>query len=71
MNVNMGNVDSALASAAHVVTGTYKYPYNGHVPIGPSCCVADVTKDGARIFSNTQNAYSMRGQRRGRARLER
>jgi len=62
MNVNMGNVDAALASAAHTVTGTYQYAYNGHVPIGPSCCVADVTKDGARLYSNTQNAYSLRGQ---------
>ena len=43
MNVDTGNVDAALASAAHVVSGTYQYPYNGHLPIGPSCCVADVT----------------------------
>jgi CO/xanthine dehydrogenase Mo-binding subunit len=60
MNVNTGNVDGALASAAHVVSETYTYPYNGHVPIGPSCSVADVTKDGARIFSNSQNIYSTR-----------
>jgi len=59
-NVNMGNVGAALGSAAHVVSETYEYPYNAHVPIGPTCCVADVTKDGARIFSNTQNAYSLR-----------
>ena len=32
----MGNVDTALASAAHVVSQTYQYPYNGHLPIGPS-----------------------------------
>ena len=58
--VSTGNVDAALASAAHVVSETYTYPYNGHVPIGPSCCVADVTPDGARIFSNSQNIYSTR-----------
>jgi len=60
MNVNTGSVDSALASAAHVVSGTYTVPYNGHLPIGPSCCVADVRTDGARIFSNSQNIYSTR-----------
>ena len=25
--------------------------------IGPECCVADVTPNGARLFTNTQNAY--------------
>src|SRR5262249_42632497 len=58
--VNIGNVDGALASAAHVVTGTYTVPYQGHLPIGPSCSVADVTSGGARIFSNSQNIYSTR-----------
>jgi len=58
--VDIGNVDAALASAAHVVTGTYTYPYNGHLPIGPSCSVADVTSQGARVFSNSQNIYSTR-----------
>jgi CO/xanthine dehydrogenase Mo-binding subunit len=58
--VDIGNVDSALASAAHVVQQTYTYHYNGHLPIGPSCSVADVTSDGARVFSNSQNIYSTR-----------
>ena len=35
--------------------------YNGHLPIGPSCAVAEVTPGGARIFSNTQDAYNSRG----------
>jgi len=55
-----GNVDAALASAAYTVSQTYKYPYNGHLPIGPTCVVADVTPNGARIYSNTQNAYATR-----------
>ena len=37
-----GNVDAALASAAHTVSGTFKHHYQGHMPIGPSCAVADV-----------------------------
>jgi CO/xanthine dehydrogenase Mo-binding subunit len=50
-----GNVDAALASAAHTVTGTFKHHYQGHMPIGPSCAVADVRTDHATIWSNTQN----------------
>jgi CO/xanthine dehydrogenase Mo-binding subunit len=58
--VDTGDVDKALAAAAHVVSQTYEYPYNGHVPIGPTTVVADVRPDGARIFSNSQNIYSTR-----------
>ncbi len=50
-----GNVDAALASAAHTVSGTFKHHYQGHMPIGPSCAVADVRADHATIWSNTQN----------------
>jgi len=56
-NINPDKVDAALASSAKTVSATYKYHYNGHLPIGPSCCVADVTPDGALIFSNTQSVY--------------
>jgi CO/xanthine dehydrogenase Mo-binding subunit len=58
--VDTGDFEKAFASAARTVSQTYKYAYNGHLPIGPSCCVADVTPAGARIFSNTQDAYGTR-----------
>ena len=54
-----GNVDTALASAAHTVSGSFAHHYQGHTPIGPSCCVADVTATGATIWSNTQNIESL------------
>jgi CO/xanthine dehydrogenase Mo-binding subunit len=54
-----GNVDAALASAAHTVSGTYKHHYQGHMPIGPSCAIADVRADHATIWSNTQNVYNL------------
>jgi nicotinate dehydrogenase subunit B len=50
----VGNVDSALAAAARVVAQTYSFPYNIHGPIGPGCCVADVTPNGAAIYLHTQ-----------------
>ncbi|HEY4348886.1 MAG TPA: molybdopterin cofactor-binding domain-containing protein [Gaiellaceae bacterium] len=55
-----GNVDSAFNAAATKLTATYKYQYNGHMPIGPTCAVADVTATGALVMTNTQDAYTMR-----------
>jgi CO/xanthine dehydrogenase Mo-binding subunit len=59
---SIGNFDSAFAGAAKTVSQVYQYAYNGHLPIGPSCAVADVAADGsgARIFSNAQDVYGMR-----------
>ncbi len=56
---SVGNVDAALASAAHTVSGTFKHHYQGHMPIGPSCALADVTPYNATVWSNTQNVYSL------------
>jgi CO/xanthine dehydrogenase Mo-binding subunit len=55
----IGDVDAALKTAAHVVTGTFAHHYQGHMPIGPACCVADVQADHATIWSNTQNVESL------------
>jgi CO/xanthine dehydrogenase Mo-binding subunit len=55
-----GNVDAALASAAHVVSGEYGFNTISHAPIGPMAAVADVTPDGARIFVGTQGPYQTR-----------
>jgi CO/xanthine dehydrogenase Mo-binding subunit len=57
---NSGNFDSAYASAPIKVSASYRYPYNGHAVIGPTCAVAHVTKDGALVMTNTQNAYVQR-----------
>jgi nicotinate dehydrogenase subunit B len=59
-SVDRGNVDRAIAGAAHVVSHSYAYHYNGHAPIGPACALADVTPDGAIVLQNTQNAYAVR-----------
>lgn len=59
-NINPDKVDAALASAAKVVSATYKFHYQGHLPIGPSCAIADVTPDGAIVYNNTQAAYTTR-----------
>jgi nicotinate dehydrogenase subunit B len=59
ISANVGNVDAALASAAHVVSGTFAHHYQGHMPIGPCCAVADVQADHATIWSSTQNVPSL------------
>ena len=56
-----GNFDTAFKNATQTLSQTYKFHYTGHLPIGPSCCVADVTPNGARIFSNSQDLYTTRG----------
>ncbi len=58
--VLFGDVDAALAAAAHSVSRSYGFHYQGHMPIGPSCAVADVTADGALVLGNMQDAYAMR-----------
>ena len=60
IGANTGNTDAAYASAANKVAATYKYQYNGHMPIGPTCAIADVTSTGALVMANTQDAYTMR-----------
>jgi nicotinate dehydrogenase subunit B len=56
-----GGVDAAYDAAAFKVPlSSYRVHYQGHLPIGPSCAVADVRPNGALIFSNTQRAHTTR-----------
>ena len=58
---NIGNVDAALASAAQTVSAdVHATTTTGHMPIGPSCCVADVHADRRDDLGNTQNVYEPR-----------
>jgi CO/xanthine dehydrogenase Mo-binding subunit len=60
LQVNDGDVDAAIGSAARAVSASYAFHYQGHMPIGPSCAVADVTANGALVFANPQDAYRLR-----------
>jgi nicotinate dehydrogenase subunit B len=55
-----GDVTAALGRAAHVVKATYRGPYQGHMPFGPNCAVADVTPDGTTVMCSTQSVYGTR-----------
>jgi len=57
--LDVGNIDAALASAAHVVSQTYAYPYNAHGGIGPQGVIADVKPTSAVLLTGTENPTSL------------
>jgi CO/xanthine dehydrogenase Mo-binding subunit len=59
---DLGDVDAAIASAAHTVSASYAFDYQAHVPIGPSCAVADVTSTSAVVLTNTQDPFRLQSE---------
>jgi CO/xanthine dehydrogenase Mo-binding subunit len=55
-----GDVSTAFNRATHVVKATYHGPYQGHMPFGPNCAVADVTPGGTTVMCSTQSVYGTR-----------
>src|SRR5204862_1373607 len=47
ISAQVGDVDAALKTAAHTVSGSFAHHYQGHMPIGPACAIADVQADHA------------------------
>ena len=58
--VQRGDVAGALAKAAHVVSESYRGPYQAHAPFGPNCAVAHVMPDRALVVCSTQDVYGTR-----------
>ena len=54
-----GDAVMALRSAAPPVRATYRWPFQLHASIGPSCAVADVRGTGATVYSSTQGAHQL------------
>jgi CO/xanthine dehydrogenase Mo-binding subunit len=55
-----GDVAKGFAGAAHERSSAYFCPYQGHLPFGPNCALADVRPDGALVKSSTQDVYNAR-----------
>ncbi|HEX9453854.1 MAG TPA: molybdopterin cofactor-binding domain-containing protein, partial [Candidatus Binatia bacterium] len=57
---NTGDVDAALNTSAKTLRAIYRWPYQLHGSMGPSCAVADVKSNQATIWSATQGAHQLR-----------
>lgn len=55
-----GAVDQAIASAQRVLKASFQSPFQMHGSIGPSCAIADVTRERAIFWSGTQMPHQDR-----------
>ena len=60
VTVNKGNPDAALGQANKTYEATYRWPFQLHGMMGPSCAVADVGKDRATLYTGTQGSFDTR-----------
>ncbi|PYU22506.1 MAG: xanthine dehydrogenase family protein molybdopterin-binding subunit [Acidobacteria bacterium] len=58
--VNRGNADSAFAQASKKYEATFRWPFQLHGMLGPSCAVADVRGDSVTVWSGTQGPFRTR-----------
>ena len=56
-----GESGKALGDSQSVLSATYYWPLQSHASMGPSCGIADVTKDSATIWSASQATHRLRG----------
>ncbi|HWF39165.1 MAG TPA: molybdopterin cofactor-binding domain-containing protein [Candidatus Acidoferrales bacterium] len=55
-----GNAGGTIAEAAKTFDNTYRWPFQMHAMIGPSCAVADVQGDKATVWSGSQAPFITR-----------
>jgi nicotinate dehydrogenase subunit B len=58
--VDEGDVDRALAGAAHTLQASYVWPYQMHASIGPSCALAHWQPGQLTVWAGTQNPHVLR-----------
>jgi CO/xanthine dehydrogenase Mo-binding subunit len=58
--VDKGNVAAALGQGKKTYEATYRWPFQMHGMIGPSCSIADVKGDVATIWSGPQGPFRTR-----------
>jgi CO/xanthine dehydrogenase Mo-binding subunit len=59
--VDKGNLAAGFNQAKKTYQATYRWPFQMHGMIGPSCAVADVKGDKATIWSGPQGPFRTRG----------
>jgi CO/xanthine dehydrogenase Mo-binding subunit len=60
VGTNTGNVSAAFAQASKTFDATYRWPFQMHGMIGPSCAVADVQGSKATVWSGSQAPFITR-----------
>jgi nicotinate dehydrogenase subunit B len=58
--IDDGNVDEVITGSPRQFHAEYHQPYHAHASIGPSCAVADVTKDQITVWCSTPGPYPLR-----------
>jgi nicotinate dehydrogenase subunit B len=58
--VDKGNLDAAFRQAKKTYERAYRWPFQLHGMLGPSCAVADVREDRATLWSGTQGPFRTR-----------
>jgi nicotinate dehydrogenase subunit B len=59
--VDKGNLNAAFSQAQKTYQASYRWPFQMHGMIGPSCAIADVKGDKATIWSGPQGPFRTRG----------
>jgi CO/xanthine dehydrogenase Mo-binding subunit len=57
---NKGNPDEAFSRASKTFEATYRWPFQSHGMLGPSCGIADVKGDKATIWAGSQGPFRTR-----------
>ncbi|MGZ9188238.1 MAG: molybdopterin cofactor-binding domain-containing protein, partial [Candidatus Binatia bacterium] len=60
VRVNRGNPEQALKQASKTYEATYRWPFQLHGMMGPSCAVADVNGDQVTLYTGTQGSFETR-----------
>jgi nicotinate dehydrogenase subunit B len=58
--VERGNTEQAISGAAKTFEATYRWPFQLHGMLGPSCAVADVRPDKATVWAGSQGPFYTR-----------
>ncbi len=54
------HVEATIAQSSRQLHAQYHQPYHAHASIGPSCAVADATKDHITVWCSTPGPYPLR-----------
>jgi nicotinate dehydrogenase subunit B len=59
--VSKGDPAAALPGSTKQLSATYRWPFQSHASLGPSCAVADFRSDGLTVWTSSQSTHGLRG----------